>query len=167
MCACSLCLPCHPPSLHQIQPTPQPYDIREAKEGAAQLLAALAHLTNLRKLDLTNILLETLPTDGISNGAPQPGATAAAAPAAEAAAIRPSPFSALTASSVLESLVLAYRSVEVDKPVQPLPTGAVAALLPPGRQLTALTGNGMRKFCARRWYDHGLFCLCANLKWAD
>jgi hypothetical protein len=144
-------------------PNPQPYYTRQARNGTAQLLAALAPLTNLRKLDFTDILLEPVPTDGNGNGAPQPtgaaaaGATAgalsprlaavaaaiAAVSAAEAAAAaRVSPFSSLTASSVLESLKLAYRSTEEGgDPVQPLPTGAVAAMFPPGRQLTALTGD--------------------------
>ena len=108
-----------------------------------QLLAAHAPLANLKTLDFTDILLEsvtTAPTDGM-NGiiAPQPGATATAA------TDRLSPFSALTASSKLESLSLVYRTAEKgDDPVQPLPTGAVAAMLRPGRQLTALTGERLR-----------------------
>ena len=145
-----------------LPPDPQPYYTRQASDGTAQLLAALAPLTNLKKLDLTDILLEPVPTDGNGNGAPQPagaaaaGATAAAlsprlaavaaaiaaVSAAEAAAAEwVSHFSALTASSVLESLTLAYRSTEEGgDPLQPLPTGAIAAMFPPGRQLTALTG---------------------------
>ena len=54
------------------------------------------------------------------------------------------PFTALTASTVLESLTLASRKPdENDVPVQPLPPGAVAVLFAPGRQLTALTGDAM------------------------
>jgi hypothetical protein len=128
-----------------VLPGLQGYDVQE-KEGAVLLLAALAPLTNLKKLDLTDILLEplTVPHDGfIDSIAPR---FWIAAPAAE---VRLNyPFSALTASSVLESLTLAYRSPGYgDDPVQPLPMGAVAAMFPPGRQLTALTGDGLRTLC--------------------
>jgi hypothetical protein len=115
---------------------PQAYDVR-VKEGAAQLLAALAPLTNLKRLNLTDILLEplTLPPGGLHSTTILPWKRSATLH-------RQNPFSALTASSVLESLTLAYRSPgEGDDPVQPLPIGAVAALFPPDRKLTALTGD--------------------------
>jgi hypothetical protein len=102
--------------------------VTRAQAGGVQLLAALEHLTSLRKLDLTNIMLQSVATP------PEPEDVA---PADQLA-----PFTALTASSVLESLTLAYRKPdEDDVPVQPLPAGAVAVLFPPGRQLTALTGE--------------------------
>jgi hypothetical protein len=115
---------------------PQAYDVR-VKEGAAQLLAALAPLTNLKRLNLTDILLEplTLPPDGLQSTTILPFERSVTLH-------RLNPFSALTASSVLESLTLAYRSTEEGgDPLQPLPMGAVAAMFPPGRQLTALTGK--------------------------
>jgi hypothetical protein len=108
------------------------------KEGAAHLLAALAPLTNLKRLDLTDILLEplTVPPDGLQSTTILPWKRSVTLH-------KQNPFSALTASSVLESLTLAYRSPgEGDDPVQPLPKGAVAALFPPDRKLTALTGDG-------------------------
>lgn len=75
-----------------------------------------------------------LNTVNISSGAPQP---------AGAAAQKLSPFSALTASSQLESLTLAHTkdAKEGDQPIQPLPQGAVSGMFPPGRQLNALTGD--------------------------
>lgn len=103
-----------------------------------QLLAALAPLANLKRLDLTDILLEplTLPPDGLQSTTILPWKRSVTLH-------KQNPFSSLTASSVLESLTLAYRSPgEGDDPVQPLPQGAVAALFPPDRKLTALTGEG-------------------------
>jgi hypothetical protein len=108
----------------------------DAKAGGAQLLDALAHLTNLKKLDLTNIMLNNVDN---SSGASQPEG---------AAADQLSPFSALTASSQLESLTLAYTDTnQGDKPIQPLPQGAVAGMFPAGRQLNALTGNAAVLWC--------------------
>lgn len=108
------------------------YGDAEAKAGGAQLLAALAQLTNLKKLELIHTLLNVVDS---GTGAPQPEGAAAAA--------RLSPFSALTASNQLESLTLAYTDTgeDSDSPIQPLPLGAAAQMFPPGRQLTALTGN--------------------------
>jgi hypothetical protein len=103
-----------------------------AKTAGVQLLTALAQLMNLRKLNLTNIMLNDV---GDYSGAVQPDGVVPG---------RLSPFSALTASSHLESLVLAYTDTHKgDRPIQPLPQGAVAVMFPPGRQLNALTGDAL------------------------
>jgi hypothetical protein len=114
----------------------QPND--DSAAFSAHLLAAVAQLTNLKQLNLTNITLDSVDS---GDSGPQPG---------DAAAHELSHFSALTSCSQLESLTLAYkkqrmRDEEADyypPAIQPFPRGAAVHLFPPGRQLTALTGDG-------------------------
>lgn len=137
-CCCHTPLaPCDPAAL-QLPAQEEELTTEEAPAGATQLLDTLAQLTNLKQLDLTGVCLDALKIvyggwSGLLYSDPESEAAAAAA------AARLAPFSALTASSQLESLTLAYRSRDADNLRQPLPALAAAVMSQPGRQLTALT----------------------------
>lgn len=107
-----------------------------AAAGASELLAALAHLTELQELDLYEIDLQIV--DAVAQRrhriAQQEGAAWAPRPSDHL-----TQFSSLTASSKLQRLALVLRDEDVE--TQPLPQGGCfeAGLFDAGRQLTALT----------------------------
>lgn len=109
----------------------------------------MAQLTNLKKVLLVDIMLETagaFPESGVAR--------------------QLSPFSALTVSSQLESLTLAYRGTDDFLPsflIQPFAQGAAVWMFPRGRQLTALTGAYRHAYTTGERV--GVVCCCGAGGW--
>lgn len=115
-------------------------ECEEEAAGASELLAALAQLTQLRRLELFEINLEAVERHARAVHVAQGGA-----PWTFTTFTHLRQFSSLTASDQLESLVLTYRDEQPQ--LQPLPRNCIEEMFPPGRQLLQLTELVLDALC--------------------